>query len=210
MRKRSIILLIVGIIMVLGAGFLSVHNVNIENRAYAGAEQTEKAIAEIIPVRENPVVKFNPEIIKKSVGVSAAAIDAENEEPEQTVTIDGIKYLGIIDLPTARIKLPVCAEFSYDNMAVSPCRWVGRVSDNNMIICGHNYRRHFGRLDNLKTGDKATFTDVDGFVYDYKVVGTEIINGSDPRSMVSGDWDLTLFTCTLDGSRRITVRLVRT
>ncbi|MDY6324900.1 MAG: sortase [Catonella sp.] len=202
-RKRGSLLIIIGTLLIACALCLTLYNYYRENRAYAGADEAESEMAGLIPDRVNPVVTFDVGTIEDTSG-SAVTID------ESTVLINGIKYLGIIELPTANIKLPVCADFSYENMAVSPCRWQGTVAENDIVICGHNYRRHFGRLDNLGIGDTATFTDADGYKYNYKVVGYEIINGTDVEGMLSGDWDMTLFTCTMDGRSRITIRLDRT
>ena len=51
---------------------------------------------------------------------------------------------------------------------------------------------------------------MDDNVYTYQVVGLETLNPTDVEGMESGDWDLTLFTCTVGGQSRVTVRLERT
>ena len=56
------------------------------------------------------------------------------------------------------------------------------------------------------------FTDVCGKVYDYEVVQIDTIGGYDVPSMHDGSgksWNLTLFTCTLGGRSRVSVRAVR-
>ena len=53
------------------------------------------------------------------------------------------------------------------------------------------------------------FTDTDGNIFNYTVSELEQLNPTDVREMISGDWDLTLFTCTLGGQYRVTVRCVR-
>ena len=75
-----------------------------------------------------------------------------------------------------------------------------------MIIAAHNYGRHFGKISLLRAGDEVTFTDVDGVEYCYEVQGTETLGAYDVEQMLSGYWDLTLFTCTYGGQNRITVR----
>ena len=69
-----------------------------------------------------------------------------------------------------------------------------------------NYQSHFGRLKELLPGDLVQFTDVDGNVFSCSVVETEILEKTDVEELESGDWDLTLFTCTIGGKTRVTVR----
>ena len=58
----------------------------------------------------------------------------------------------------------------------------------------------------LKAGDTITFTDVDGNVFTYQMVERETLLPASIEEMESGDWDLTLFTCTVGGKSRVTVR----
>ena len=75
-----------------------------------------------------------------------------------------------------------------------------------MIICAHNYVTHFGRLRNLLPGDQVIFTDIDGDEFYYTVAEMDTLPGTAVEEMESGDWDLTLFTCTMGGQSRVTVR----
>ena len=74
------------------------------------------------------------------------------------------------------------------------------------MIAAHNYSSHFGRLKNLSQGDEVTFTDVDGNVFSYVVAALETLSPYAVEEMTSGGWDLTLFTCTIGGKSRVTVR----
>ena len=91
-------------------------------------------------------------------------------------------------------------------MKTAPCRYSGSAYLNNLIICGHNYTSHFGTLKNLSEGDLATFTDMDGNVFTYKMVERETLLPTSIDAMESGEWDLTLFTCTVGGQSRVTIR----
>lgn len=120
--------------------------------------------------------------------------------------IDGYSYIGVIEVPTLGFRLPVQDEWSYPNMKISPCRYKGSVYLGNMIICAHNSSAHFGSLKTLNEGDEVYFTDIDGNQFAYQVKGIEILSPTAVDEMESGDWDLTLFTCTLGGGARVTVR----
>lgn len=122
--------------------------------------------------------------------------------------IDGAAYIGLLEIPNLELELPVQSEWSYPNMRISPCRYEGSIYLNNMVICAHNYTTHFRPLFNIENGASVYFTDVDGNRFEYQVMETEILAENDVDKMVSGNWDLTLFTCTPGGVSRVTVRCV--
>ena len=73
----------------------------------------------------------------------------------------------------------------------------------------HNYDRHFGRIRNLRSGDRVTFTDMEGTTVEYEVVALEILEPMAIEEMTAGEFDLTLFTCTYGGKSRVTIRCDR-
>jgi sortase A len=75
-----------------------------------------------------------------------------------------------------------------------------------MVIAAHNYESHFGLIKTLSIGDEVIFTDVDNNVFNYTVSDVTQLGPYDSDIMTTGDWDLTLFTCTIGGSYRVTVR----
>lgn len=87
-----------------------------------------------------------------------------------------------------------------------PCRYAGSLSTQDLVIAGHNYPSHFGRLNELEPGDSVQFTDLTGRVLSYTVVELETLEKTAVEEMTSGIWDLTLFTCTVGGSARLAVR----
>ena len=130
--------------------------------------------------------------------------------PMPTVIIDGKEYVGVLKIPEIGISLPVINECDSKNLKIAPCLYQGSAYLDNMIIAGHNYKTHMRYINTLKAGDKIFFTDMDKNVFEYQVVGTEIIDCTDIDTMVNGDdWDLTIFTCTYGGRKRVTVRAVK-
>lgn len=123
-----------------------------------------------------------------------------------TREIDGQTYIGMVEVPALELSLPVISEWTYPRLKKAPCRYVGSVYSKDMVICGHNYDRHFGRLKELAVGDEVRFTDMDGNVFFYSVCGTEQLGKYAVEDMLAGEWDLTLFTCTKGGRMRVTVR----
>ena len=120
--------------------------------------------------------------------------------------IDGETYIGVVEIPSLELSLPVMSDWSYPQLKKAPCRYVGSVYSHDVVICGHNYDRHFGRLKELVPGDEVRFTDMDGNVFRYSVCAVEQLAKTAVEEMQTGDWDLTLFTCTKGGVMRVTVR----
>ena len=109
----------------------------------------------------------------------------------------------------AEREMPVLSQWDYPALKVAPCRYSGSLYQDNLIICAHNYASHFGKLKNLHVGDTAIFTDMDENVVSFQLAAQETIQPEDLEAMEAGDWDLTLFTCTVGGQSRVTVRFVR-
>lgn len=123
-----------------------------------------------------------------------------------TVEINGYLYVGTLKVPLLELDLPVLDRWDDSRLKISPCRYKGSVYRNDMIIAAHNYRSHFGKLKNLKVGDEISFTDVDGNEFYYIISKTELLDKTAIEEMESGGWDLTLFTCTVGGAARVTIR----
>ncbi len=132
------------------------------------------------------------------------------DEPEMTVVdIDGYGYIGYLTIPALDLKLPVMSEWDDTRLKTVPCRYYGSVKTNDLVIAGHNYDRHFGRLKNLRTGDNVFFTDMGGVTAAYEVTEVEELQPTEIGQMLKSGYDLTLYTCTYGGQSRVTVRCNR-
>ena len=120
--------------------------------------------------------------------------------------VDGYRYIGTVSIPVIDVELPVQEDWSPMLLKNSPCRYKGSPYQGDLIICAHNYDTHFGQLKNLLPGDEVIFADAEGNEFRYTVVVLETLIGTAVEEMESGVWDLTLFTCTLGGQKRVTVR----
>lgn len=120
--------------------------------------------------------------------------------------VDGRRYIGMVSIPAIDVALPVQENWSLALLKISPCRYMGSPYRGDLIICAHNYATHFGRLKNLLPGDEVIFTDIDGNECHYTVAEVDTLAGTAVEEMESGQWDLTLFTCTLERRTRVTVR----
>lgn len=131
-------------------------------------------------------------------------LNPEMEMPE--TEIDGQSYIGVLRFPSLELELPIMSQWSYPKLKTAPCRYNGTAYMNNLVIAGHNYKKHFGVLKILSLGDTVEFTDCDGNRFFYTVQEVEVLDASAIDAMITGDWDLTLFTCTYGGGSRYAVR----
>ncbi len=155
------------------------------------------------------VNKIIMEIQEKDIPVKDITEDTEflEEIPEMEVTnIDGIDYIGTLEIPSQELLLPVTADWSYSNLKLSPCRYAGSIYTNDFVICAHNYNTHFGVLKNLQIGDIIYFRTVNNEIIEYSVVEMQILDPYSIDEMKNSEFDLTLFTCTYGGAQRVTVR----
>lgn len=153
-----------------------------------------------------------PQVISQ---IEAPAMDSEGFEPSYPdpydpamaeVEIEGRVYIGYLSIPAIELELPVIAQWDYASLKIAPCRYAGSAKTDDLVLCAHNYDKHFGRLQNLDPGDAVYFTDMDGVVFAYEVAGVEILEPTAIKEMTAGVYDLTLFTCTYGGESRVTVR----
>lgn len=198
-RKSGLVLIIVGCVLLLAAGGLTASNLMEQRSAAESVDFVMQQLEEIVP--EPGTVELPPEQTPDYI------LAPKMEMP--TVRIGDYEYIGYISIPVLELDLPVMSEWSYPNLKESPCRYTGSAYTDDMVLCAHNYPRHFGGLKNLQAGDEVYFTDVDGNLFSYVVAELEQLAPNEAKRMQSGDWALSLFTCTIGGRFRVTVRCDR-
>ncbi len=120
--------------------------------------------------------------------------------------IAGQDYIGIVEIPALSLELPIINELDDAKLKIAPCRFMGSAYLGDFIISGHSYKNHFRYIRKLVPGDQIIFTDMGGTRFVYEVTSYEVIGGEDVERMLSGEWDMTLFTCTYNSTSRHTVR----
>ncbi len=217
MRKGNVFI-ITGILLIIAG--LALTSYNFWDNYRAGKEANGILEQLVSMVRDDPVPRQG-KIIRREYDPAkrtGSILSDEIEYPDYVLNpymdmpvavIDGNEYIGFISIPAIQLELPVFGEWNYVNLKKAPCRYAGSVYLDNMVICAHNYDIHFGYLKNLSYGDTVTFTDMDGNVFAYRVKEIEILQPRAIEEMKNGEWDLTLFTCTIGGASRITVRCER-
>lgn len=167
------------------------------------AARAGNAAAEILPALLDEMPD-EPAVPDQPLGTPVEYLD-EDTLTMTEAEIDGERYIGWLDIPAIELELPVMSEWSYSRLKTAPCRYSGTVRGEDLVLLGHNYTRHFGKLDRLRVGDEVLFTDMDGVVYRYEVAARDVLDADAVAEMTAGEYDLTLFTCDATGARRITV-----
>lgn len=198
-RKISLVFVILGLLLLLGAAVLAGYFF-FENRS---AANLSAAIAQQI---QFPEASSDP---SADVPPSRQKIPDHvlNPNMEMPVTvINGYDCIGVVDISKLDRRLPVLSSWSYELLRVAPCRYNGSAYTGDLIIAAHNYTAHFGGLSTLQIGDRLTFTDMDCNVFSYDVTEVGTITPDATEQLLDGNWDLTLFTCTLGNTYRVVVR----
>lgn len=195
-NRLTNILIILGIVLIVGAAGLAAYN---EWDAGRAGDAAQTALSDLtIPVTDEA--------------------DTSSDDGMTTEAVDDHDYLGVITVPSLDIELPVMSGWSYDNLQIAPCRYSGSYETDDLVICGHNYRTHFGPLTRVSIGADVYLTTVDGQRIHYVVSNLETVQPTSIDQMIDNEnngtndteqWDLTLFTCNLGGQTRHAVRCLR-
>ncbi len=191
-RGKGTVWINAGLLLIAAALFLSAYNEWESHEARDSAQQVIAQLCDELPTE---------------AGEPTTLPDVRREMPVKT--INGRDYIGVLSIPSLELELPVISQWDYPALKVAPCRYSGSLYQDNLIICAHNYASHFGKLKELQPGDIVLFTDMDEHVVTFQMVERETLNPMDAEGMEAGDWDLTLFTCTIDGQTRVTIRFER-
>jgi sortase A len=201
-KRKGNIFITVGLLLIGAALLLVLYNIAENVRAQRFSEDA------LEPLKEQITASADNSLDDKTSN-DTPLYESYKDMAMPEININGVNYIGILSVPALGLELPIRGDFSYPALVTAPCRYDGSVYLDNMIVAGHNYRSHFGNLKQLKIGDEVNFTDGDGNIFEYSVSDVVQIGGTDVEEMKSGDWDMTLFTCTVSGKSRVTVRLER-
>ena len=192
-KRFGAVLVIIGVICLAAAVFLIVYNKVNDLRAESFSHTVVSEIEEYIA--ENETEQQNE---------TAPTQTEQNKDSDRI--FEGYSYIGYLTIPDLSLKLPVMSDWSYEGLNLSPCRYSGSVETDDLVIAAHNYDSHFGRISELSNGARVLFTDLNGSTERFEVVLVDTLNPVEIEKMTSGDYALSLFTCTPSGMARVTVR----
>ena len=213
--RKSVALICAGLLFLTVAACLAGYNVWQDYRAGNRSGEAVAQLQEVIPA--DPAPEHGRIVYQRSAvtGEELTEYPDSIEYPDYVLdpdmnmpvkNVDGMDYVGTLTIPALELELPVCSDWNYENLKSAPCRFTGTVYHKDMVICAHNYSRHFGKIASLRYGDSVEFTDTDGNVFSYTVTEIETLQSTAVEEMTGSGHALTLFTCTLGGESRVTVR----
>ena len=195
--KLGIGCIFLGVLLLCGSLSLYLHNKQEDRIAGQGVSEVLPQIVAQIPTepdREALAERLPPLEFR----------DPDSFEMTE-LTVDGYAYVGYLSISALELNLPVMSTWDYARLRIAPCRYAGSVNSENLVLMAHNYDAHFGRIGDLKAGDSVTFTDMDGITTQYQVVSRDVLVPTAVEEITSGDFALTLFTCTYGGENRVAV-----
>ncbi len=208
-KKHGLFCVVLGTLLLIAAVSLVFYNKKENEKSGSAAQSVLSELVEFIP--EPPTEPITEAMTGNDILAEYDIETVTEAKVEPTISIAERGYIGIVAIPALELELPVMSEWSYPNLNIAPCRYKGSVAEGDIIIAAHNYWSHFGRLSELGGGEIFTFTEADGRIHTYEITEIIQLDGRDIDGMDFGSadsWDMTLFTCTLGGQSRVTVRAV--
>lgn len=124
--------------------------------------------------------------------------EPQNAVPEErrdntmsVLSVDGIDFVGIVELPRYESTLPICADWG--KTSKYPCRFSGSVYDGTMQIGATTQKGQYDFYRELSVGDTVIYTDVEGNRYTFTITTLRYEKHADQAALQYEEAPLTLF-----------------
>ncbi len=177
------------------------------------ANKKEPKLEQIVVILNNA---FQEET-NEPINLVQEAKEEQEEIPEVEIITasDGTEYytIGSIRIPSIEVDYPIFSTFTTELLKISPCKFWGADPNQvgNFCIVGHNYRNKlfFSKVPNLENGEIIEITDLSNTTLQYAVYDKFIIEPDDlacTTQETNGRKEITIITCTNDGTQRVVVK----
>ena len=167
-RKIGRLCMVLGAVLILSAAGLLGYN-------RWDAARAEKASQEVLGELEQTMQKTITEHRQENETAAPQPV-LDPAQEMTTVEVEGHDYIGVLSIPAAGLELPVMAQWSYAGLKVAPGRYSGTTYADDLVLCGHNYAKHFSPIKWLAIGSPVYFTDADGLRWSYEVESVETLH----------------------------------
>lgn len=175
MSRRHKIVQTLGCLLILGSmGILLFSQFRAKKAQEDAAKITEKICA-ILPPR--------------SVGV----MDTYTCTEMPVLQIDGRDFVGLVEIPTFGVTLPIYNAWDAAKTTDYPCRFCGTVYDGSLVIGGADQQGQFDFLDRIELGNVIKVVDMTGGEYEYTVTRVDRSKTAEADILIDDSCDLTLF-----------------
>lgn len=107
------------------------------------------------------------------------------------LSVDGIDFVGLLEMPRYGSVLPVCADGGA--LAKYPCQFYGSIYDRTMQIRATSQKGQYDFYREISVGDAVYFTDMEGNRFAYSVTDVRYEKSIDQAALQQKDAALTLF-----------------
>lgn len=117
--------------------------------------------------------------------------EARRDNAMAVLPVDGMDFVGILEMPKYDSVLPVGA--AWGNSSKFPCRFGGSVYDHTMQIGATTQAGQYDFYREISVGDSVFFTDMEGNRYTYQVTDIRYEKHMDGSVLQRENTPLTLF-----------------
>ena len=122
-----------------------------------------------------------------------------------SLEVDGRDYIALLQVPAHGVALPVRSQWHSLGAAYCPSRFHGTAYDGSLVIGGSDREGQLAFLSKLQNGDQVSITDMTGAQFAYRVFLIYRTSSATAESLVSENYDLTLFARSSYGTEYIVV-----
>ena len=120
-----------------------------------------------------------------------AVPESRRDNAMSVLSVDGIDFVGLIELPRYGSVLPVCADWGKSTRY--PCRFHGSIYDGTLQIGATTQAGQYDFYRELSLGDTVCYIDVEGNRYTYTITGLRYAKHADQAALQREESMLTLF-----------------
>ena len=120
-----------------------------------------------------------------------AVPEARRDNAMPVLSVDGVDFVGILELPRFGSALPVAG--GWGKISQYPCRFTGSVYDRTLQIGATTQAGQYDFYREISAGDTVCFTDMEGNRYTYQVTDIRYEQHADNAALSKKEADLTVF-----------------
>ena len=120
-----------------------------------------------------------------------AVLEARRDNTMTVFSLDGVDFVGILEMPRYDSALPVGADWG--NRYAYPCRLDGSIYARTLQIGGTSRKGQYDFFREISVGDAVFFTDMEGNRYSFTVSDLRYEKRADQTALQRNAASLTLF-----------------